>query len=628
MTEPNLDELKQAVPLWRVAEERIPSLKREGNEWKGLCPFHQEKTPSFTIFQKDGAWLFKCFGCQETGNVFQLIQKMDKVPFKKAVETVAKMTEAQWEEGKQQVDRTFTPAIKTEKKLLTFPLSILAEAEKRLERSPQALEWLAGRGITLETAKRFHLGYTQNLQSDPNHPWANDGWLVFPTFTGDTITLIKYRSVKGKKTPDGKPAISRKKNMGTDLYNADAIQPFDDLFVVEGEPDCMVMAQAGFVTVSLPSAGFTPTPEMRDKMLQANAVFLAGDMDNVGQQTMEKLWTELRDRTYRVEWPEGCKDANDAFLKECGGNVEKFRALVENLRAKAVSTPMPFMFDLSKTMRHMDMTTPMENPKRLRFPWSDIDSWVAVLPGDVMCMFATESKTGKTTWLMGILLENAMKYGRVVVNYSAEVLPEQYARRAAAYITEKNRDKLTTEDFVAAAEEMEDARFYNGYKPGAKWHEVVELLNWAKRRLGADILVVDHLHFLTRSEKDETKAQSEFMRELKDLALEYRVIVIVVGQPRKAQASQRGREAVTQDAKGSEAFGSDASQVFILHRDRKPGDQQGIGSGDDIYEPITKVKLDYSRDSLARVTRLFFRGDICKFLNMTTQEPPNATPNP
>jgi len=84
---------------------------------------------------------------------------------------------------------------------------------------------------------------------------------------------------------------------------------------------------------------------------------------------------------------------------------------------------------------------------------------------------------------------------------------------------------------------------------------------------------------------------------------------------------------VTQDAKGSEAFGSDASQVFILHRDRKSGEQQGIGAGDDIYDPITKVKLDYSRESQSRVTKLLFRGDICRFFSITTQEPPNASPN-
>jgi hypothetical protein len=55
---------------------------------------------------------------------------------------------------------------------------------------------------------------------------------------------------------------------------------------------------------------------MKDKLLQANRIFLAGDTDNAGQQAMTKLWTELRDRTYLLKWTEA-KDANEAFLKNC-----------------------------------------------------------------------------------------------------------------------------------------------------------------------------------------------------------------------------------------------------------------------------------------------------------------------
>jgi replicative DNA helicase len=100
------------------------------------------------------------------------------------------------------------------------------------------------------------------------------------------------------------------------------------------------------------------------------------------------------------------------------------------------------------------------------------------------------------------------------------------------------------------------------------------------------------------------------MRALKDLAVEYNTIVIVVGQPRKPLANHRGREAVTQDLKGSESFGSDASQVFILHRDRKSnGDDENMP----IFDPVTKVKLDKSRESEPRATKLFFDGARCTF---------------
>ena len=603
-----INELKSNPGLLRIAQERLPDLEQVGNEWKSRCPFHEEDTPSFTIRIDSGIYLFKCFGCQKNGNLVQLVQWKDGISFAEAVEKV--QSELNWNKGKTNVENTFRP-LKENKDAVTFPIARIAQAESNLATSEAGRAWLASRGISLETAKQLHLGYVQSAAAiNPHHEWVNDGWILFPTIEGDMIISLKYRSVRGKKTESGEPGFLRKSGMATSLFNLQAVTPFDDVFVVEGEPDALVCAQAGYTAVSLPSASYTLQPAEKDRLIAANRIFLAGDMDNTGQQAMTKLWTELRERTYRLEWPGGKKDANQTFLEVCGGDVEKFSSLCEQLKSKALEQPMPFMFDLRESFKNADATKPMENPARLRFPWPNIDSWTAVLPGDVMALFATETKVGKTNFVMNILLENAIKYSKTIVNYSAEISPQQYSRRAAAYLLSKPKDDLTAEDFKIAEDRLKDAKFYNGYKPGANYKEVIELLKWAKRRCGADILVLDHLHFLTRSERDETKAQSEAMRMLKDLAVEYQVIMIVVGQPRKFKTEQRGREAITQDAKGSEAFGSDASQIFILHRNRK-----SVGDSDDekILDPVTKVKLDNARESEPRATRLFFDGARCTF---------------
>lgn len=607
------DDLKRAVPLWQVVQPRVPSLEQVGAEFKACCPFHAEDTPSFTLYQgEDGIWLFKCFGCNKNGNVVQFVAEMDKISMDAAFDKVASL--ANWKEGQKNVEQTFQPTLKEKKEIITFPVEKIADAAALCQNHPAARAWLDSRGITLETARRFKLGFVQSARAvNPFHPWVDEGWIVFPTLSVDAQSIIslKYRSIKGKKTPDGKMGFMCKDGMTTALFNLQAVQPFYDVYLVEGEPDCMVLEQAGYVAVSLPSASYNPTGPERDRLMQANRIFLAGDMDNAGQAAMTKLWSELRERTYRLEWPGGMKDANQTFLEHSNGDVEKFRQDVEGFKKKALEQPMPFMYDLRESLYSADATKPMDNPARLRMPWSNIDSWTAILPGDVVAVTATETGTGKTSWIMDVLLENAIKYGKIVVNYSAEVLPAQYSRRAAAYLTQIPKDSLAKEDMARAAELMGEAKFYNGYKPGANYKDVVELLKWAKRRLGADIVVVDHLHFLTRSERDETKAQSEAMRMFKDMALDFNIIVIVVGQPRKPLANHRGREAVTQDMKGSEAFGSDASQVFILHRDRK-------SNGDDENMPIfsseTKVKLDKSRESEPRATKLYFDGARCSFV--------------
>jgi CHC2 zinc finger/DnaB-like helicase C terminal domain/Toprim-like len=608
-TDKQIRELKSDPSLWQMVSARVPSLEQVGREWKGLCPLHSEKTSSFTIRTEDGILLFHCFGCGKNGNIIQLVQEVDGISFNEAVEKVASFVG--WKEGKKNVEQTFSALKTNEKESLTFPLAKLSESEKALEGSSEGATWLAGRGIDLQTAKRLHLGYVQSAKAiNPHHPWVNDGWIVFPTIEGGTITSLKYRSVRGKKTETGEPGFLRKAGMATSLFNLQAITPFDDVFIVEGEPDALVMAQAGYTAVSLPSAAYNLQPAERDRLMTANRVFLAGDADNAGQLAMTKLWTELRERTYKMEWPAGMKDANQTFLEVCKGDVAEFSSLCEQLKSKALEQPMPFMFDLRESFFRSDSTKPMDNLARLRFPWASIDSWTAILPGDVMVVSATETGQGKTSWVMNVCLENAIKYGKCVVNYTAEVLPPQYARRAAAYLLNKPKDELGAEDFALAAERLKDARFYNGYKPGANYKDVIELLTWAKRRLGADILVVDHLHFLVRGERDEVKSLAESMRMLKDLALDFNVILIVVGQPRKPLANHRGREAVTQDLKGSEAFGSDASQVFILHRDRKSnGDDENMP----IFDSVCKVKLDKSRESEPRATKLFFDGARCTF---------------
>jgi hypothetical protein len=600
-TPKQINDLKSDLSLWQLVQERVPSLEQVGQEFKGICPFHSENTASFTLRTDDGVWLFKCFGCGKQGNVLQFIQYVDNISFNQAVEKVANFLG--WKRGKESVEQTFKP-LKEEKEAVTIPIDRLAEAERALANSAVGLGWLKSRGLTLSTAKNFHIGYVQSAKAvNPHHQWVGEGWILFPTIDGDKITALKYRSVKAKD-------FLYKTGMKTSLFNLQNVDPFEDCFVVEGEPDAMVLAQAGFVAVAYPGASYNPTPDERDALTRANRIFLAGDMDNPGQAAMTKLWTELRERTFKIEWPQGMKDANQTYLEKCAGDVEVFRQEVEALKKKALEQPIPFVYDLRQTLRGAAYTKPMDDPARLRFPWSNIDPWCAVLPGDIMAVSATETGTGKTSWVMDILLENTVKYGKVAVNYSGEVPPKQYSVRAAAYLLQKNKDEITEQDLHTAADLLKDAQFYNGYKPGANWREVIELLEWAKRRLGADILVVDHLHFLTRSERDETRAQAEAMRMLKDLAVKYNVIMIVLGQPRKPLANHRGREAVTQDLKGSESFGSDASQVFILHRDRKSnGDDENMP----IFDPVCKIKLDKSRESEPRATKLFFDGARCTF---------------
>ena len=76
-TEKTLDELKR-LPLWRIVKSRVPALSRDGQEYICSCPLgtHEDKTPSFKIYQKDQIWLAHCFSCGKSLNVFQFVEFM------------------------------------------------------------------------------------------------------------------------------------------------------------------------------------------------------------------------------------------------------------------------------------------------------------------------------------------------------------------------------------------------------------------------------------------------------------------------------------------------------------------------------------------------------------------------
>lgn len=624
-SEAQLEQIKHTVPIWQAAQQRI-SLTRRGKEWWGRC-FHGEDTASLSFFQKDGSWIYYCHGCQATGNIFQFVMAFDKVDFATAVETVILMSgNKEWSQAGEKVQKVFNSVV-PEKTYLTYTLEQYAPAEKSLEESPDALAWLKSRGITLETAKQFHLGFKQSAKViSPNHPWVDKGWILFPTLRGQKITCVKYRSVQGKKTQDGQPGFLRAPDMETSAYNLDSIIPFGDLMLTEGEPDCQILQQSGFTAIALPGASYSLTPEERNLVMSAPRIFLAGDTDEVGKATMLKLWRELETKkepkVFMLEWP-NAKDANEYYLF----NPMDFSEKVESLKQQAIGKPLPSFYNVASSLRFANTTKPFDNPSRLYFPWPAIDKWTPILPGDVIVIFATEPKTGKTDFLKDILLHNAMNHGKVVVNWSAELSPNDYARRVTANLTGHDRTKLEKEDFIEAAKMMEKTgcRFYNGYQPGANFKDLIRwsttnknekiaegLFVEAKQHLGADIMALDHLHFVIRGERDEIAAQAVAMRSIKDFSIAYGVITIVIVQPRKGLQGSRGRIANSQDAKGSETIGSDSSAVYIMHRNRLSDDNEGSP----VFSPETLIKLDYAREGESAKTKLYFLGNQCKFVEM------------
>jgi 5S rRNA maturation endonuclease (ribonuclease M5) len=335
----DLTRLREHPDAFRVFASRV-TLKKEGNEYVSHCPFHQgDKDPSFRVHLYRRTWRWNCFGCNAVGgDVIDFVQRKDDLDFQGAVRLLSdELLVQKWQNQKETVEQFFKP-IGEEKKYKTFTLADYAPREAALAASEPARKWLEDRGISYETAKRLRLGFRQDvgkLAEKKDADIADKGWMVFPRISRNTVVGLHFRSIVRK-------AFCRHPGMATELFNANTIDILQPVFVTEGEPDAAILEQAGYRAVSLASASIYPTPEQKDVLMQADEIILAGDTDEEGTKCMERLWNELQGKTYLLKWPEGCKDANEAFLKDCKGDVQTFRNLVEHLKQHAIDQPRPW----------------------------------------------------------------------------------------------------------------------------------------------------------------------------------------------------------------------------------------------------------------------------------------------
>jgi DNA primase len=152
-----VDEIKDRLDIVEVIAPYVPSLKKTGRNFKGLCPFHQEKTPSFIVFPDSQRWY--CFGaCATGGDIFTFIQKIENVDFGEALKMLAQRA------GVELAPRT--PQAEAEAEMRQRLYTINAAAAQYfawlLKSSPvaqHARDYVAKRSIRLETVDQFQLGY-------------------------------------------------------------------------------------------------------------------------------------------------------------------------------------------------------------------------------------------------------------------------------------------------------------------------------------------------------------------------------------------------------------------------------------------------------------------------------------
>ena len=327
--EQDIDALRDRADIVEIVSGYTTLKKSGANTFKGLCPFHTEKTPSFSVNAASG--LTYCFGCQEGGNVYQFIQKVENLPFPEAVEWVARKVgyHLQYEEqrpGEKERQGLKARVVQANKIAADFFHKTLIESPDAL----QARRYLEGRGFGREVAERWRLGYAPGrdslckllqekgfgrdeiIKADLGRVSDRDGSLydsfrqriIFPTWSlqGDVVAfgaraLLPDQQPKYLNTSDT-PAFSKSRFMyGLDRARKELSGAGRPAVVVEGYTDVIALHEAGLQQAVATNG--TALGETHFELLKkfTERVVLMFDADAAGRGAAERGWgldTDLR----------------------------------------------------------------------------------------------------------------------------------------------------------------------------------------------------------------------------------------------------------------------------------------------------------------------------------------------
>ena len=358
-----IDDVIARTDIVPLIDARVP-LKRQGSEYAACCPFHDEKTPSFTV--SPTKQFYHCFGCGAHGTALGFLMEYDRLEFRAAVEELAKQAGMELPKEAQdagpKVDPSLYDAVATADTLY----------RRTLRKTPAAIDYLKGRGVDGETAKAFGIGFAPNdwqttTQAVGNAGLAirNDAGRVYDRFRGRIMFPI--RDTRGRViamggrilpgTDDDGPKylnspetpIFHKGRQLYGLYEArQADSQLQSLVVVEGYMDVVSLAQFG-VRNAVATLG-TATTEHHLELLfrSAPTVVFCFDGDRAGRdaasRAVERALPTLRDgREVRLLFlPDGedpdtlvRAEGAEAFQQRLAAAMPLSEFLLEQLKAGA-----------------------------------------------------------------------------------------------------------------------------------------------------------------------------------------------------------------------------------------------------------------------------------------------------
>jgi DNA primase catalytic core len=342
-----VERLKREVSVQRLAEARGIKLHRHGADLLGLCPFHDDRSPSLVITPAKNLW--HCLGaCNMGGTAIDWVMKANGVSFRHAVELLRAdyfpLAAAPVQPVKQSTVPKLPPPVARDADDRALLVQVVDYYSRTLKQSPEALKYLASRGLqSSEIIDRFRLGFANRTLGygleDKNrvagaemrgrlqelgilrksgHEQFN-GSLVIPVITPAGEVAEMYGRKITAKLREGTPLHLYLKGEHRGVWNEEALIASKEIILCEALIDALTFWVAGHrnVTASYGVNGFTADHRAAFAQHGTERVYIAYDNDDAGNKAAAKLAEELIEsglECFRVEFPKGI-DANEYALK-------------------------------------------------------------------------------------------------------------------------------------------------------------------------------------------------------------------------------------------------------------------------------------------------------------------------
>jgi DNA primase len=387
-TRDSIDRLRDAIDMVDLVGRKT-DLRRVGSRWTGLCPFHDERSPSFSVNAEEK--LFYCFGCQAKGDAFGFVEQSEGLDFRESVERLADLygVEMQLENDDPQAEerrRRRERLIKLLDRTASFYATFFWDSQEAVK----ARDYLIGRGLGEEVLREFRVGYSPSAwdrvivgaQRDGFGPpelvaaglaqRGREGGGLYDRFRGRIMfpladargrvlgfgarAMGEGRGPKYLNTSENEIYHKGRQLFGIDLARAHAAKS-GRIVVVEGYTDVLALHQAG-IRESVAIMGTALTAEqMAELGRAAPLVVLALDADRSGQEAMLRAARVAQDRGVElraVEMPEGTDPAD---ILAAGGSEGFVKRLDEALAM--------IQFQVRRVLADADLGTPSGRDKAL-----------------------------------------------------------------------------------------------------------------------------------------------------------------------------------------------------------------------------------------------------------------------